>query len=86
LLKINAKIRRNFRVKIEGEKHGSRKTTVCRGCNAYSKPIEQIFEAFIDPEITNIFWFSKSTGRLDKNDKVLWTWEIYNYTVPVFIE
>ena len=50
------------------------------------KPVEQVFEAFIDPEITNNFWFSRSTGRLDENDKVLWTWEMYNHTVPVFIE
>jgi uncharacterized protein YndB with AHSA1/START domain len=50
------------------------------------KPVKQVFEAFIDPEITNNFWFSRSTGRLDENDKVLWTWDMYNHTVPVFIE
>ena len=49
------------------------------------KPVEQVFEAFIDPEITTNFWFSKSTGRLDENDEVLWTWEMYNHTVPVSI-
>lgn len=32
------------------------------------KPVEQVFEAFIDPKITNNFWFSKSTGRLDENE------------------
>jgi uncharacterized protein YndB with AHSA1/START domain len=31
-------------------------------------PVEQVFEAFIDPKITNNFWFSKSTGRLDENE------------------
>jgi len=50
------------------------------------KPIEQVFEAFTDPKITTNFWFTKSTGRLDENDEVLWTWEMYNHTVPVFIE
>ena len=50
------------------------------------KPVEQVFEAFVDPEITTNFWFSKSTGRLDENDEVLWTWEMYNHTVPVFIK
>ena len=50
------------------------------------KPVGQVFEAFIEPEITTKFWFSKSTGRLDENDEVLWTWEIYNHSVPVFVK
>ena len=50
------------------------------------KPVEQVFEAFIDPEITTNFWFTESTGRLDENDEVIWTWEMYNHTVPVFVE
>jgi hypothetical protein len=37
------------------------------------KPVEQVFEAFINPEITVNFWFSKSTGRLDENNEVIWT-------------
>jgi uncharacterized protein YndB with AHSA1/START domain len=45
------------------------------------KPVGQVFEAFIDPEITRNFWFSKSTGRLDENDEVLWTWEMYNHSL-----
>lgn len=50
------------------------------------KPVEQVFEAFIYPEITTNFWFTKSTGRLDENDEVTWTWEMYNHKVPVFVE
>ena len=49
------------------------------------KPVEQVFEAFINPEITVNFWFSKSTGRLDENDEVIWTGEIFDHSVPVFI-
>jgi hypothetical protein len=41
------------------------------------KPVEQVFEAFINPEITVNFWFSKSTGRLDENNEVLyWSKEL----------
>jgi uncharacterized protein YndB with AHSA1/START domain len=29
------------------------------------KPPAQVFEAFVDPEITRKFWFTKSTGRLE---------------------
>ena len=47
------------------------------------KPVEEVFEAFVNPEITTQFWFTKSSGRLDENKQVEWTWEIYNYTAPV---
>ena len=30
------------------------------------KPIEDVFEAFITPEITTNFWFTKSTGKLEE--------------------
>ncbi|MGZ7209905.1 MAG: hypothetical protein ACXVHV_08515, partial [Methanobacterium sp.] len=49
------------------------------------KPVELVFLAFINPEITTKFWFSKSTGRLDENDEVLWTWEMYDHTIPVSV-
>jgi uncharacterized protein YndB with AHSA1/START domain len=45
------------------------------------KPVEQVFEAFINPEITTNFWFTESTGRLDENHEVLWTWEMYNHSL-----
>jgi uncharacterized protein YndB with AHSA1/START domain len=47
------------------------------------KPVEEVFEAFVNPAITSQFWFTKSSGRLDENKKLEWTWEMYNYTAPV---
>lgn len=47
------------------------------------KPVEEVFEAFVNPGITTQFWFTKSSGRLDKHKQVEWTWEMYNYTAPV---
>lgn len=41
------------------------------------KPIEDVFEAFINPEITTQFWFTKSTGKLVENETVVWEWEMY---------
>jgi uncharacterized protein YndB with AHSA1/START domain len=49
------------------------------------KPVEEVFEAFINPEITTQFWFTKSSGRLDENKQVEWTWEMYNFSIPVSI-
>ncbi len=47
------------------------------------KPVEEVFEAFVNPAITTQFWFTKSSGRLDENKQVEWIWEMYNYTSPV---
>src|SRR5687768_13446121 len=47
------------------------------------KPIDKVFEAFIDPAITKNFWFTKGSGKLEVNKKVTWEWEMYNVTTPV---
>jgi len=47
------------------------------------RPVEEVFEAFVNPGITTQFWFTKSSGRLDKHKQVEWTWEMYNHTAPV---
>ncbi|MFP3595243.1 SRPBCC family protein [Chryseobacterium sp. SIMBA_029] len=41
------------------------------------KPIEDVFEAFVNPEITTQFWFTKSTGVLEAGKTVTWEWEMY---------
>jgi len=50
---------------------------------AIRKPIDQVFAAFIDPEITTKFWFTKSSGKLEAGNTVHWTWEMYKVSVPV---
>jgi uncharacterized protein YndB with AHSA1/START domain len=50
------------------------------------KPIAEVFEAFINPDITNKFWFTKGSGRLEAGKQVEWTWEMYNVTVPVMVK
>lgn len=41
------------------------------------KPVAEVFNAFIDPEITKQFWFSSSTGRLEQQKTVVWSWLKY---------
>lgn len=41
------------------------------------KPVHEVFEAFIDPTITTKFWFTKSSGRLEKGRRIRWEWEMY---------
>ncbi|KPE50671.1 SRPBCC family protein [Chryseobacterium indologenes] len=41
------------------------------------KPVEDVFEAFINPAVTTRFWFTKSTGKLEEGKTVTWEWEMY---------
>ena len=41
------------------------------------RPVEAVYEAFINPEITTKFWFTKSSGRLEVGKTVRWDWEMY---------
>ena len=36
------------------------------------RPVSDCFEAFVDPEITTKFWFTKSSGRLALGKKIRW--------------
>jgi uncharacterized protein YndB with AHSA1/START domain len=50
------------------------------------KPVAEVFEAFVDPEITTRFWFTKSSGRLEAGKQITWTWEMYNHSVHVDVK
>jgi uncharacterized protein YndB with AHSA1/START domain len=47
------------------------------------KPVAEVFEAFVDPQVTTKFWFTKSSGRLEAGKEVQWEWEMYNISIPV---
>jgi Uncharacterized conserved protein len=47
------------------------------------KPVEEVFEAFINPAITKNFWFTKGSDRLEVGKKVTWHWEMYNVSTTV---
>jgi uncharacterized protein YndB with AHSA1/START domain len=47
------------------------------------KPVAEVFEAFINPDITTKFWFTKSSGKLEAGKQVQWEWEMYNISIPV---
>ncbi len=50
------------------------------------KPVAEVFEAFINPDITTKFWFTKSSGRLEAGKHVQWDWEMYNVSVQVDVK
>ena len=49
------------------------------------KPVSAVFEAFIDPELTKHFWFTKGSDRLETGKTVTWEWEMYNVSTKVFV-
>jgi uncharacterized protein YndB with AHSA1/START domain len=50
------------------------------------RPVEGVYEAFINPEITTKFWFTKSSGRLEEGKKVRWDWEMYGVGDDLFVK
>lgn len=47
------------------------------------KPAAEVFDAFVDPEITTKFWFTKGSGRLAVGRAVQWDWEMYGISIAV---
>jgi len=47
------------------------------------RPVAEVFEAFVNPEITTKFWFTKSSGRLEAGKEVTWEWEMYGASTKV---
>jgi uncharacterized protein YndB with AHSA1/START domain len=50
------------------------------------KPIADVFEAFIDPDITSKFWFTSGSGRLEAGKQITWKWEMYNASTNVTVK
>lgn len=49
------------------------------------KPVNEVFEAFINPEITTKFWYTHSTGKLEVGATITWKWEMYNLAIPLTV-
>jgi uncharacterized protein YndB with AHSA1/START domain len=50
------------------------------------KPVAEVFEAFINPDITTKFWFTRSSGRLEAGKTVQWDWEMYGASAQVAVK
>jgi uncharacterized protein YndB with AHSA1/START domain len=47
------------------------------------RPVAEVFEAFVNPDITTKFWFTRSSGRLEMGKPVQWDWEMYGISIRV---
>jgi uncharacterized protein YndB with AHSA1/START domain len=50
------------------------------------KPVADVFEAFINPDVTTKFWFTKGSGRLETGKQVQWDWQMYDISIPVTVK
>jgi uncharacterized protein YndB with AHSA1/START domain len=50
------------------------------------KPIAEVFEAFVNPDITTQFWFTRSSGRLEPGAQIEWAWEMYEASAAVTVQ
>src|SRR5512135_1738221 len=62
------------------------KEPIARAEMLIRKPVAEVFEAFINPEITTKFWFTKSSGRLQAGKQVQWEWEMYDFSMSVTVK
>ena len=50
------------------------------------RPINEVFNAFVDPAVTTRFWFTGSSGKLEPSAKVTWEWEMYGVSADVHVK
>jgi uncharacterized protein YndB with AHSA1/START domain len=50
------------------------------------RPVAEVFNAFVDPDVITKFWFDKSTGRLECGKTVRWHWESCNAAADVRVQ
>jgi uncharacterized protein YndB with AHSA1/START domain len=63
-----------------------RQVPVARTGMLIRRPVADVFEAFVDPDVTTKFWFTRSSGRLEAGKRVQWDWEMYGISIPVTVK
>jgi uncharacterized protein YndB with AHSA1/START domain len=50
------------------------------------RPVDEVFEAFIDPAFTSKFWFTKGSARLETGKHIRWDWEMFGLSAEVSVK
>ena len=50
------------------------------------KPAAIVFNAFVDPSVTSNFWFTRSSGRVEKGANLIWYWDMYGASAQVAVK
>ncbi len=49
------------------------------------RPAGEVFEAFVNPDVTTQFWFTKGSGRLEEGKTVTWTWGQFGVSADITV-
>ncbi|MGG0283617.1 SRPBCC family protein [Peribacillus butanolivorans] len=47
------------------------------------KPVNEVYEAIVDPEKMSNYWFSSGTGRVEQGKMITWRYDEYNAEVVI---
>jgi uncharacterized protein YndB with AHSA1/START domain len=47
------------------------------------KPVAEVFEALVNPDVTTKFWFTRSSGNLAVGRPIRWDWQMYDVSIEV---
>ncbi|HZN32182.1 MAG TPA: hypothetical protein VFB80_00135, partial [Pirellulaceae bacterium] len=50
------------------------------------RPVADVFEAFVNPDVTTQFWFTNGSRRHEAGNQVQWDWEMYGISIPVNVK
>jgi uncharacterized protein YndB with AHSA1/START domain len=50
------------------------------------RPAGEVFDAFVNPDITTRFWFTKASAPLETGKTVVWEWEMYGVSAEVRVK
>lgn len=50
------------------------------------RPVDEVFEAFVDPAVTSRFWFTRGSGRLEAGKSVRWDWAMYDFSTNAVVK
>ena len=63
-----------------------KQTPIAKAEMLIRKPVDEVFEAFVDPALTSRFWFTQGSGRLEAGKEITWTWGMYNFSIPIQVK
>jgi uncharacterized protein YndB with AHSA1/START domain len=47
------------------------------------RPSPEVFEAFVNPDVTSKFWFTSGSARIEAGRTVEWRWDMYDVSAEV---
>lgn len=50
------------------------------------QPIDKVFAAFVDPEVTTRFWFTSASAALEPGKTVHWEWAMFGVSADVLVK